>query len=69
MKCRKAVTIGMAGLPEQEKVVLIATRSCKAEAIEVLADDYIDPMLPCSILKICRDVTVIIDKELEAAMR
>ena len=27
------------------------------------------PMLPCSILKICRDVTVIIDKELEAAMR
>ena len=67
---KKAVTMGMAGITGAGKVVLIAAGAAKAEAIgKLLADDYIDPMLPCSILKICRDVTVIIDKELEAAMR
>ncbi len=60
-----AVTMGMAGITRAKKVVLIASGEAKADAVEKLfADNVIDPMIPCSILKICRDVTVIVDRSL-----
>lgn len=62
---RKAITMGMCGITNAKKVVLIASGAAKADAIKrLLQDDYIDPRLPCSILKLCRDATVVIDKEL-----
>ena len=62
---RRAITMGMAGIVNARKVVLIASGKAKADAIHrLLEDDIIDPMLPCSILKVCRDATVIVDKEL-----
>lgn len=62
---RSAVTMGVAGIIGARKVVLLASGPEKADAIKRLfADDRIDPMLPCSILKACRDVTVIVNREL-----
>ena len=67
---KKAITMGMAGIVRAKKVVLIASGPAKADAIgRLFKDDRIDPMLPCSILKVCRDATVIIDRELEAEMK
>ena len=46
---KKASRWGWPGLPEQESSSDCG-RAAKAEAIgKLLADDYIDPMLPCSI--------------------
>ncbi len=62
---RSAITMGMYGIAKAKKVVLIASGAAKAEAIKQLfADDKINPMLPCSILKLCQDATVIVDEEL-----
>lgn len=62
---KSALTMGMYGIVKAKKVVLIASGPAKADAIKRLfADDFIDPMLPCSILKICKDATVIVDQEL-----
>ncbi|MCI9296502.1 MAG: glucosamine-6-phosphate deaminase [Lachnospiraceae bacterium] len=61
----RAVTMGMSGIVNAEKVVLIASGKAKADAVcRLLEDDKIDPMLPCSILKVCRDAVVIVDREL-----
>lgn len=60
-----AMTMGMYGITKAKKVVLIATGGAKAEAIKkLLADDKVDPMLPVSIMKLCKDATVVIDREL-----
>lgn len=62
---RSAITMGVAGIVGAGKVVLIASGPEKADAVKRLfADDQIDPALPCSILKVCRDVTVVVDREL-----
>lgn len=62
---RSAITMGIAGIVNAKKVVLIASGEAKADAIRrLLADDSIDPMLPCSILKICQDAIVIVDQNL-----
>lgn len=67
---KKAITMGMAGIVRAKKVVLIASGTAKAEAVgRLFQDDRIDPMLPCSILKVCRDAAVIIDRELEAEIK
>ena len=57
--------MGIAGIVNAKKVVLIASGEAKADAIRrLLADDSIDPMLPCIILKICQDAIVIVDQNL-----
>lgn len=62
---RHAITMGMAGITQAREVVLIATGMAKAKAIgALLADDKIDPRLPCSILKVCQNATILIDKDL-----
>lgn len=67
---RCAITMGMAGITQAREVVLIATGAAKAKAVgALLADDKIDPQLPCSILKVCQNATVLIDKDLAAHIR
>lgn len=62
---KQAVTMGMTGITSAGKIVLAAYGKKKADAIKrLLADDKIDPKLPCSILKLCKDVTIVVDKEL-----
>lgn len=62
---KRAVTMGMKGIVNAGKVVLIASGKAKAKAIhELFQDDIIDPMLPCSILKVCREAVVVVDREL-----
>jgi glucosamine-6-phosphate deaminase len=62
---RKAMTMGIGDVAKAKKIVLIANGQSKADAVgRLFADDFIDPQLPCSILKVCRDVTVIVDRTL-----
>lgn len=62
---RSAITMGMYGITSAKKVILVASGEAKAMAVKrLLENDYVDPALPCSILKICADATVIIDKDL-----
>ena len=64
---RRAITMGMLGIVKARKVVLIATGASKADAIgKLLREPVADPMLPCSILHLCADATVVIDEELHA---
>ena len=62
---RSAITMGMYGIAAAAKVILVATGAAKAPAIKkLLESDHVDPQLPCSILHICEDATVIVDKDL-----
>lgn len=67
---KSAITMGISGIAGAKKVVLIASGEAKAKAVaKLFADDRVDPKLPCSILKICRDATVIVDRELYERMK
>lgn len=67
---KKALTMGMGGICAARKICLAAFGAGKADAISrMLRDDTVDPMLPCSVLKLCSDVTVIIDQDLKDHMR
>ena len=47
------------------KIILIATGESKIPVItRLLADDYVTSDLPASVLKLHRDATIVIDKEL-----
>ena len=62
---RQAVTVGMRDIARAEKVILIASGAAKADAMrQLFADDAVDPRLPCSILKLCRNALVVTDREL-----
>lgn len=66
----RAITMGVKGIVCAKRVALIATGEFKAAAIkQLLSDDRIDPMLPCSIMKLCADATVIIDEALYNKIR
>lgn len=65
---QKAITMGMRDILKSKKIVLIATGQAKANALKkLMADDYIDPMLPGSILKLGHDVTIVVDKKLASS--
>jgi glucosamine-6-phosphate deaminase len=60
---RTGLTMGIRDIVRAKQVVLAAYGIKKAPAINrLLNDDLIDPMLPCSILKICTDSLVVIDR-------
>lgn len=62
---RRAVTMGVNGILNAERIVLAAYGKKKADAVKrLLSDNRIYPELPCSILKAAHDVTVVIDREL-----
>ncbi len=65
---RSAITMGVRDIVKARKVVLLAFGAGKAEPIRRLfADDEVDPMLPCSIIKLAADAVVIVDKALADA--
>lgn len=65
---RKCITVGIRDILNARKIILIASGSSKADAIHKLfIDDCITPRLPCSILKLGKDVSVVIDSELAFA--
>lgn len=62
---KKAFTQGMGDILKAKKIILLATGSNKATAIQsLIKDDIIDPQTPCTFLKLHTDVTVIIDQDL-----
>ena len=56
---RKALTMGMRGIMQAKKVLLIANGKKKLEVIEKTVNGPITPMLPASILQLHPDVTII----------
>ena len=62
---KESITMGVGDIMKAAKIVLIATGDSKVPVItRLLADDFVTPDLPASVLKLHRDVTVVIDKEL-----
>ena len=59
----QAITMGMGSILKSRKIVLIATGAAKAEAIRSLTNDYIDPQVPITLLKLHPDVTIFVDTE------
>ncbi|MDR2313415.1 MAG: glucosamine-6-phosphate deaminase [Spirochaetaceae bacterium] len=62
---RYAFTMGMKDIVKARKIILIASGKSKAWAVKTLRGCHnADPHLPCSILRLCSDAAVIVDKEL-----
>lgn len=62
---RKAISLGMGDILKSKKIVLVAFGKNKAKAVgELLNNDRITTQVPCTLLKTHRDVTIIIDDEL-----
>ncbi len=62
---KKAITMGMGTIFSANKIVLMATGKKKKEAIKKLLTDFtINTESPASFLKLHKDFTVVIDKEL-----
>jgi len=61
----KAMTMGVGDILKAGRIVLVATGDSKVGCISrLLADDHISADLPVSVLKLHRDATVVIDREL-----
>lgn len=62
---KKAITMGMGTIFSAKKVVLIATGKNKKDAIKsLLSESIITTQSPATLLKLHKDFTVVIDKEL-----
>ena len=62
---RTAITMGVGDILQAEKIVLLATGSQKAAVLKkLLAGEEVTTQVPCTLLKLHRDVTVILDQEL-----
>ena len=62
---KSAITLGMGGIMGANRVLLIASGEAKREAILKTVRGEVDPMVPASILKLHRDVTIICDFEID----
>lgn len=60
---KQAITLGMGGIMNAKKVIMLAFGKGKAEAVRAMINGEIDPKCPASILQLHKDVTVLIDKE------
>lgn len=56
---RQAITMGMKGIMQAKKVVLIANGAKKVEIIKKAVEGPVDPMVPASILQLHSDCTII----------
>ena len=66
---RGALTMGMGDIMRARRIVLLANGKSKADAMSgLLTNDSVDPMNPCTMLKMHPNVTVIIDRELAEAI-
>lgn len=62
---KESITMGVGDIMKASKIVLIATGDSKVPVIQkLLADDYVSPSLPVSVLKLHRDATIVIDQDL-----
>lgn len=62
---KKAVSLGIGDILKSKKIVLVAFGDGKKEAIKnLLTNDFITTKVPCTLLKVHRDVTIIIDEDL-----
>ena len=65
---KEAITMGIGDIMKAEKIVLIATGENKVPVIKaLLTDDEITCKIPATMLKMHRDVTIVIDAELAKA--
>lgn len=63
----EAMTMGLGDILKAGKIVLIATGANKAPALrKVLLDDEVTADVPATVLKMHRDVTIVIDEALSA---
>lgn len=56
---KKAITMGMKGIMQAEKVLLIANGAQKAEIIQKAMEGPVSPQIPASILQLHKDCTII----------
>lgn len=56
---KKAITMGMRGIMQAKKVILIANGAKKVEIIEAALAGDVTPQIPASILKLHQDCTII----------
>ncbi|NLM19646.1 MAG: glucosamine-6-phosphate deaminase [Clostridiaceae bacterium] len=60
---QQAISLGLGGIMKSKKIVLIANGTNKAKACKSFVDEYIDPQIPASFLKLHPNVVVCLDKE------
>lgn len=60
---KQAITLGMNGIMNAKKVILLAFGTGKADAIAATVNGEIDPKVPASLLQLHGDVTLLLDKE------
>lgn len=60
---RYAISMGIKTIMHARKIVLLASGSCKAEALSEALHGGITPETPASILQLHQDVTVVVDEE------
>lgn len=62
---KTAITMGVGDILHARRIVLVVTGSQKIQALQkLLQDEAVTTRVPCTLLKLHRDVTVILDKEL-----
>ncbi len=58
----KAITVGMGVIMQAEKIIILATGENKADAVKKMVEGAIVPSVPASILRVHRNVTVLVDE-------
>ena len=58
----KAVSMGIGSIFKAEEVILLASGENKAKAIKALKNDFINTMIPASMLKLHPNVKIIVDE-------
>ena len=57
----EGVTMGMEGLLQSRRIVIMATGESKAEVVSALTDSKVTTLIPATLLKLHPDVTVVLD--------
>ena len=60
----KAVTMGMGNIMRAKRLLMIISGNKQDAATKLLMQDKIDPMCPCTFMRMHRDATVVIEKSL-----
>jgi glucosamine-6-phosphate deaminase len=66
---RKAITMGLGGIMNARKVILLASGEKKAEIIAKLVEGNISTKIPASILQVHNDVLVVVDYAAASLLR
>ncbi|WP_054741266.1 glucosamine-6-phosphate deaminase [Cellulosilyticum ruminicola] len=66
---RSAITMGVGQIMKAKKIVLLASGKGKAEAVKGILSGYLTTQNPVSFLQLHENVTLIIDEEINAAIK